>query len=175
MLTYDIDATYTDGASVNGTIKGSFTVDYVSGTSAAVTAVTLTSSASGPVPAATYLPVNSGFSQYGGTATDYPTSDVWIFSAGALIGGTTYNGPFVDLSFVFPNGSALASTGFGASDLWIRNDGGQSTFFSVTGTAALATAPAAPEVSTWAMMFIGFVGLGFAGYRTSRKPFQAAA
>jgi hypothetical protein len=26
-----------------------------------------------------------------------------------------------------------------------------------------------PEASTWAMMLIGFVGLGFAGYRASRK------
>jgi hypothetical protein len=26
-----------------------------------------------------------------------------------------------------------------------------------------------PEPSTWAMMFLGFGGIGFAGYRTSRK------
>ena len=28
---------------------------------------------------------------------------------------------------------------------------------------------AAPEISTWAMMLVGFAGLGFAGYRRSRK------
>ena len=27
-----------------------------------------------------------------------------------------------------------------------------------------------PELSTWALMLLGFAGLGFAGYRTSRKP-----
>jgi hypothetical protein len=27
----------------------------------------------------------------------------------------------------------------------------------------------APEASTWAMMVLGFAGLAFAGYRTSRK------
>ena len=27
----------------------------------------------------------------------------------------------------------------------------------------------APEPSTWAMMILGFAGLGFAGYRKSRK------
>jgi hypothetical protein len=29
--------------------------------------------------------------------------------------------------------------------------------------------PAIPEPSTWAMMLVGFAGLGFAGYRVSRK------
>jgi len=33
---------------------------------------------------------------------------------------------------------------------------------------------AAPEPSTWAMMLLGFAGLGFAGYRSSRKSNEAA-
>ena len=33
----------------------------------------------------------------------------------------------------------------------------------------------APEPSTWAMMVLGFAGLAFAGYRTSRKAGSAAA
>jgi hypothetical protein len=32
-----------------------------------------------------------------------------------------------------------------------------------------------PEASTWAMMLIGFAGLGFAGYRSSRKSAALAA
>jgi hypothetical protein len=35
--------------------------------------------------------------------------------------------------------------------------------------------PAIPEVSTWAMMAIGFAGLGFAGYRKARRTGGAAA
>ena len=31
-----------------------------------------------------------------------------------------------------------------------------------------------PEPSTWAMMVLGFAGLGFAGYRASRKAAIAA-
>jgi len=31
------------------------------------------------------------------------------------------------------------------------------------------TVSGVPEPSTWAMMALGFAGLGFAGYRTSRK------
>ena len=34
---------------------------------------------------------------------------------------------------------------------------------------------AAPEPSTWAMMVLGFAGLGFAGYRKARKTVAIAA
>jgi hypothetical protein len=32
----------------------------------------------------------------------------------------------------------------------------------------IAAAPILPEPSTWAMMLVGFAGLGFAGYRATR-------
>ena len=35
--------------------------------------------------------------------------------------------------------------------------------------AYLTVAGTVPEPSTWAMMLLGFAGLGFAGYRASRK------
>jgi hypothetical protein len=41
-------------------------------------------------------------------------------------------------------------------------------FTSGGGATAIALTPSVPETSTWAMMLIGFAGLGFAGYR-SRK------
>ncbi len=39
----------------------------------------------------------------------------------------------------------------------------------------LALSPVVPEPSTWAMMLLGFAGLGFAGYRASRKSAKVAA
>jgi PEP-CTERM motif len=36
------------------------------------------------------------------------------------------------------------------------------------------TSPTVPEPSTWAMLLLGFAGLGFAGYR-SRRPAASAA
>ena len=42
-------------------------------------------------------------------------------------------------------------------------------------TSARGLSLAAPEPSTWAMMVIGFAGLGFAGYRKSRKAVAVAA
>jgi hypothetical protein len=50
-------------------------------------------------------------------------------------------------------------------------DGVAPTFnaaFSLTGAVV-------PEPSTWAMMLLGFAGLGFAGYRRARKAHPASA
>jgi PEP-CTERM motif len=39
----------------------------------------------------------------------------------------------------------------------------------IPGAAVFEVTTGIPEPSTWAMMLIGFAGLGFAGYRTSRR------
>jgi hypothetical protein len=57
-----------------------------------------------------------------------------------------YSGPSVDLTFGY-NLTADGSGGFGLD---------------------VAVGGAAPEASTWAMMLIGFAGLGFVGYRRNR-------
>jgi hypothetical protein len=50
------------------------------------------------------------------------------------------------------------------------------TYSSGDGVVGYRIAAAnAPEASTWAMMIAGFAGLGFAGYRASRKTVSAAA
>jgi probable HAF family extracellular repeat protein len=38
-----------------------------------------------------------------------------------------------------------------------------------SGAATAVSAAAAPEPSTWAMLIVGFAGLGIAGYRSARK------
>jgi hypothetical protein len=45
--------------------------------------------------------------------------------------------------------------------------------FVFTNVASTAVASSAPEASTWAMMLIGFAGLGFAGWRVRRKTSSA--
>jgi uncharacterized membrane protein len=52
--------------------------------------------------------------------------------------------------------------GFNSSEAFGINDAGQVVGFSA---AAIV-----PESSTWAMMLLGFAGLGFAGYRRTREP-----
>ena len=41
--------------------------------------------------------------------------------------------------------------------------------------SAASIPPSIPEPSTWAMMLAGFAGLGFLGYRASRRETAAAA
>ena len=48
------------------------------------------------------------------------------------------------------------------------------SFLMPTDLAILDLPTAVPEPSTWAMMLIGFAGLGFAGYRASRKAVSIA-
>ena len=58
------------------------------------------------------------------------------------------------------------------------NNGSADAGFPTAGfwTASFpAVTPAVPEPSTWAMMILGFLGLGFIGYRRTRKSGSAFA
>ena len=48
-------------------------------------------------------------------------------------------------------------------------------FYDIHTDGSFSTAAGAvPEPSTWAMMLIGFAGVGYAGYRSARKRSMAA-
>jgi len=76
---------------------------------------------------------------------------------------TNYTGGFVGWEGLDPNG---------LSETTYDNHSGV-----ISGTLAViqvGVPPTVPEPSTWAMMMLGFAGLGFAGYRASRKSAVAA-
>jgi PEP-CTERM motif len=79
---------------------------------------------------------------------------------------TGYGGPLAHFTGI----SANLMTGtvvFGANGL--AGNGG-TTFFSLEEPVTLNTlVVGTPEPSTWAMMLLGFIGLGFMGYRKSRR------
>ena len=45
----------------------------------------------------------------------------------------------------------------------------QAALWRVEKWGTFSAAGAVPEASTWAMVLLGFAGLGFSGYRASRK------
>ncbi len=68
-----------------------------------------------------------------------------------------------------PSSSTPVLFAYGTVDTDIIFETFNFTQFSVTAAAPV------PELSTWVMMLLGFAGLEFAGYRTSRKAVSIAA
>ena len=93
-----------------------------------------------------------------------------IFYAGAGDSNLSYQGGIGLLLangasyYISANNGGLTASGPGAGD-------GQ--YYDWLGGKSQITS--APEPSTWAMMLLGFAGLGFAGYRASRKNVALAA
>jgi hypothetical protein len=113
--------------------------------------------------------IGSGF-------VNIPIADVTVLNVS--IDGSTFN-LLSDVSALQFTGSALSDITAAASipPASISMSGITSVFFDNTipsvssddtVTATLATA--VPEPSTWAMMLLGFAGLGFTAYRRKAKP-----
>jgi hypothetical protein len=117
---------------------------------------------------------------------DFSDSNILVtYPGGWLLSGTgSFDGwVFTDYTKSDIIGVSLAGTnlpGFTAADLSFdssdvyANTLGLGPLFSA-GTYISINVSTVPESSTWAMILLGFVGLGFAGYRTSRKAASIAA
>jgi hypothetical protein len=106
-------------------------------------------------------------------------------NASGVIAGDYMSGS-TEFGFVDSGGTYTTIDVAGSTDTYVEgiNNSGQVTgyYLSGSGTFGFIATPqtgddiltrtaivAAPEPSTWAMMALGFAGLGFAGYRASRK------
>jgi PEP-CTERM motif len=69
------------------------------------------------------------------------------------------------------NGVEILSQSFFDDDEVINlgSNWGPNIDLTFSGSGVFAFGSAVPEPSTWAMMVIGFAGLGYAGYRSSRR------
>jgi hypothetical protein len=111
----------------------------------------------------------SGFLRMGGS-TAYTVLQVGPYSGDTVV-LSNYAGSAVPFSFTF------APTSFSPGDPWsvvLLTDVPQTNpsvgnWLQIGPGSLTFTGSIVPEPSTWAMMVMGFVGLGFAGYRASRK------
>ncbi len=120
----------------------------------------------------------TGFSFYY-SAIVYPgTVTVWsgLDGTGSLLASvnlpvTPSGGGSCDTSYCpwFPAGVAFSGTAESAVF------SGTANYIGFDNITLGSATPGAPEASTWAMMMLGFAGLGFAGYRASRKTAAFAA
>jgi subtilisin family serine protease len=70
---------------------------------------------------------------------------------------------------IIVNGTELsAADGFAEDAVFDLGSFGPHIALTITGSGTFAFGGAVPEPSTWAMMLVGFAGLGYAGYRTKR-------
>jgi hypothetical protein len=84
---------------------------------------------------------------------------------------------FFAIQSVSPNLETYLQQGAVNSGAAATMDGGATwtSTYEGLGGVSVALTSTIPEPSTWSMMLIGFAGLGFAGYRKSRRPAARAA
>jgi hypothetical protein len=155
-VTYDVNASYDSGA---GTVTGSFTLDTTTNTSYAVD---LTVVGAGGV--------NSG------SLTDPTQFGTGTYEVAPGVSDATYNDgdPALQVFLTYPSGGGDLFVGsFGSSSVgsyFSPTCGGEICGFPLSGTVLNASVTSAvPEPSTWAMMILGFCGVGFMAYRRKQN------
>jgi probable HAF family extracellular repeat protein len=93
-----------------------------------------------------------------------------INDAGQVVGYSQFlvNAVDIDIATEWSDGNIIdlgGLPGSTSSQALAINYAGQ-----IVGYSAGPTPPFVPEPSTWAMMLIGFAGLGYAGYRRAQEP-----
>ncbi len=116
---------------------------------------------------------------------------VTLSSGGANLLGSTWKYSFAAVgsdSYTFSDGTSVPALGFAAQDppnmdtfyqMFATVPGDSYTYrfnywnntggFGATPSQLVVTVGSVPEAGTWAMLLLGFAGLGFVGYRGSRK------
>ena len=149
---FEANGVFADGVKLGGTL----TIDVTAGD---VTAADLL--LSGPISAE--LTVLAGTGEAGGSLFQSFFSPPGGSFPATVLG-------FLTPSLVGYGGGPLASKAMSA-------EGFKGNYFPAAGADPVLLASGTltvPEPSTWAMMLMGFAGLGFAGYRASRRTAAAA-
>jgi len=163
-----------------GTLSGSFTI-----TSGFLSTWNLTTTAGSKLPGAPYGPLNFN-SAYEKSLGTFPNGaplnsvDVSDKTVGFLPSNSTpYQGElFIQFQNSLSGGGidpivgGYECFGFSCSPQTAGGPTGDIRFFNLD---SKPFASAVPEPSTWAMMILGFAGLGFLTYRRSRKSVAIAA
>jgi hypothetical protein len=119
------------------------------------------------------------------------TARVDILSANAAafdVGSGVVQNLFIGMQGPLPGGNETALTatvpwqsvtdtvtGLAAGTYQLRFGNGQCCYFQEFGVDNVSLEASVPEPSTWAMMLLGFAGIGFMAYRRKSKPVLMAA
>ncbi len=106
-----------------------------------------------------------------GSASGYTYGSLYTINLGTLAAGTVLTITHDDGASIFQNGSRVGSTVAGATSVvtdTVTLTSTADTFLYYSrqnGTPSILEVSAVPEASTWAMMLLGFLGVGFMAYR----------
>jgi len=129
-------------------------------------------------PAVPFLGTFAGYFGVPGPAIPEVTLDGTNNNVGACGSEDCFDGFYFDQAGVYagvPEFSSFGPSYSGSStELYETYDATQWRMVAVP-QLELAAVASAPEPSTWAMMLLGFAGMGLAGYRSSRKRVAVAA
>ena len=131
---------------------GSYLIDYtftLSGSAAITDATFSLTSSNTPLPSANSFKLYSGSVGSGTYITDGDIVSVAVFPK-VLIEG-------------------ISSETLAAGNYFFESKGVYTPTAGTISVGGSVTLSAVPEVSTWAMMFLGFAALGFAGFRSRRS------
>jgi PEP-CTERM motif len=127
----------------------------------------------------TIVPTNIAYGAGSGKSTlATPVLKSWTDGSGIfdedlttveLVNRSSANAITVDLSGTLTGGPFVSAPAFLILSATQAGGPGTSISVSLTETSSNPAPPTIPEPSTWAMMLMGFAGLGFAAYRRGRK------
>jgi PEP-CTERM motif len=116
-----------------------------------------------------------GFLAGSGSASNFLYGSLYTITLGQLAAGTILTITHDDGVSVFDNGIQVNSTVSGPTSVVtdtvdITTTGDITLYYSrQNGTPSILQVSAVPEPSTWAMMILGFVGVGFMAYRRKQN------
>ena len=121
-----------------------------------------------------YNTVN-GFLAGSGSASSFAYGSLYTIKLGSLSAGTVLTITHDDGATVFQGNTQFGPTASGPTSVvtdvvTITSTGDTTLYYSrQNGTPSILQVSAVPEPSTWAMMILGFIGVGFMAYRRKQS------
>lgn len=122
------------------------------------------------VPGSSYGSNNAHVTEFDAVINGYSFDFLGHFSA-LVFSGNTLTAITANAG-TYPNPNAILFTGNGLQFQYFLN--GDPQVLQIGTVLVTQVAPAVPEPSTWAMMILGFAGVGFMAYRRRKQVARAA-
>jgi hypothetical protein len=172
-ITYMVDRTVSNGTNT-GTVVGSITTDGVLGTLTTADIIAWTLTLNGVGASFTIANTDSNaFKEIVGTDVTATVHDLLFNFSGPTGNLLLQDGAFQGTHY-YCDETGGGPCFLGESDVPISFNDPSAVYSDPVPTGSQIIGAAIPELSTWALMLLGFASLGCAGYYRARRPSAAA-